>query len=128
MIFSIHKLGKPNYCASKWLLVEAEKMRTRARERNRQGRTSTEDSTGKTRVVALGELSTGATGTICRLACRRQLRRRLMDMGVVAGTPVKIERVAPLGDPIELKLKGFHLSLRREEAGDIWVEVPEDEC
>lgn len=103
-------------------------MRTRARERNGQGRPSTEDRGGKTRVVALGELSTGATGTICRLTCRRQLRRRLMDMGVVAGTPVKIERVAPLGDPIELKLKGFHLSLRREEAGDIWVEVPEDEC
>ena len=51
-----------------------------------------------------------------------------MDMGVVAGTPVQVERVAPLGDPIELKLKGFHLSLRRDEAGSIWVEVPEDEC
>lgn len=51
-----------------------------------------------------------------------------MDMGVVAGTPVEVERVAPLGDPIELKLKGFHLSLRKEEAGDIWVEVRGDEC
>jgi Fe2+ transport system protein FeoA len=50
-----------------------------------------------------------------------------MDMGVVAGTPFEVERVAPLGDPVELKLKGFHLSLRREEAGDIWVEVPCDE-
>lgn len=49
-----------------------------------------------------------------------------MNMGVVAGTPVVIERVAPLGDPIDLRIKGFHLSLRKEEAGDIWVEVPED--
>lgn len=49
-----------------------------------------------------------------------------MDMGVVAGTPVEIVRVAPLGDPVELKVKGFHLSLRRSEAGDIWVEVSEN--
>jgi Fe2+ transport system protein FeoA len=97
------------------------------RERRRHGQPSLEDKTCKTKIIPLRELSTGSTGTINRLSCRRHLRRRLMDMGVVAGTPVKIERVAPLGDPIELKLKGFHLSLRREEAGDIWVEVPEDE-
>jgi ferrous iron transport protein A len=47
-----------------------------------------------------------------------------MDMGVVSGTPFKVERLAPLGDPMELKLNGFNLSLRKAEAGDIWVEVP----
>lgn len=47
-----------------------------------------------------------------------------MDMGVVSGTRLKVERVAPLGDPMELKLNGFNLSLRRDEACDIWVEVP----
>lgn len=46
-----------------------------------------------------------------------------MDMGVVAGTPVEVVKVAPLGDPVELKVKGFHLTLRNEEALDIWVEV-----
>ena len=50
-----------------------------------------------------------------------------MDMGVVAGTPIEVERVAPLGDPLELKIKDFHLSLRRKEAGDIWVEVADEE-
>ena len=75
------------------------------------------------RLKRLGELEPGDAGTIHRLSCKGRLRRRLMDMGVVAGTPFRIERVAPLGDPVELKLKGFNLSLRKEEAGDIWVEV-----
>lgn len=81
---------------------------------------------GKTRLARLGELKPGASGTIRQLSCRGKLRRRLMDLGVVAGTPFEIVRVAPLGDPVELKVKGFHLSLRREEAWDICVEVPED--
>lgn len=89
---------------------------------------SDEGAGQKKRIVRLGDLECGSHCTITRLDCGRQLRRRLMDMGVVAGTPVQVERVAPLGDPIELKLKGFHLSLRRDEAGSIWVEVPEDEC
>jgi Fe2+ transport system protein FeoA len=81
---------------------------------------------GNSRIVRLRDLPPGCTGSIHKLSCKRQLRRRLMDMGVVSGTAVEIERVAPLGDPIELKLKGFHLSLRKDEAGDIWVEVQED--
>jgi len=74
--------------------------------------------------MRLGDLQPGTTGTIDKLECRRQLKRRLMDMGVVCGTSFSVERVAPLGDPMELKLNGFNLSLRKEEAGDIWVEVP----
>ena len=77
-------------------------------------------------VVRLGNLEPGRTGTIHRLSCERRLRRRLMNMGIVAGTPFEIERVAPLGDPVELKLKDFHLTLRKEEAGDIWVEVDDE--
>lgn len=72
----------------------------------------------------LGDVGPGTTGTIEKLECRRQLKRRLMDMGVVSGTKFSVERVAPLGDPMELKLNGFNLSLRKAEAGDIWVEVP----
>ncbi|MFH1150914.1 MAG: FeoA family protein [Actinomycetota bacterium] len=97
---------------------------TQARNRHQHGGGDGEDR----RLVRLRELEPGQSGTIDRLSCRRQLRRRLMDMGVVAGTPVRVERVAPLGDPMELNLKGFHLSLRKEEAGDIWVEVPADGC
>lgn len=74
----------------------------------------------------LGDVSPGISGTINKLECSRLLRRRLMDMGVVAGTRFTVERVAPLGDPMELKLNGFNLSLRRKEAGSIWVEVPCD--
>jgi ferrous iron transport protein A len=78
----------------------------------------------RTCTVRLGDLAPGGVGTIHKVECRRQLRRRLMDMGVIAGTGFRVERVAPLGDPMELKLNGFNLSLRKEEAGDIWVEVP----
>ncbi len=84
-------------------------------------------ASGATKTVPLGQLPPGGVGTISRIGCGRQLRRRLMDMGVVAGTEVQVERVAPLGDPIEIKIKGFHLSLRKDEAEDISVEVPEDE-
>jgi len=49
-----------------------------------------------------------------------------MNMGVVTGTPFEVERVAPLGDPVELKLKDFHLTLRNKEAGDIWVKVDDE--
>jgi len=103
--------------------MQAKRQRKRGREHQHRG----PGSGGESRVLRLGDLEPGARGTINRLSCRGRLRRRLMDMGVVAGTPFEVERVAPLGDPVELKLKGFHLSLRREEAGDIWVEVPCDE-
>jgi len=82
--------------------------------------------TDRTQTIRLGEVAPGCGGTICKLECTRQLRRRLMDMGVISGTPFTVERLAPLGDPMELKLNGFNLSLRKEEAGDIWVEVPCD--
>jgi Fe2+ transport system protein FeoA len=49
--------------------------------------------------------------------------RRVMDMGMVAGAQVEMERVAPLGDPVEVKVKGYHLTLRKEEAAGVMVEV-----
>ena len=48
--------------------------------------------------------------------------KRIADMGVVPGTPVEVERIAPLGDPIDIKVKGYHLSLRKKEAAAITVE------
>lgn len=50
------------------------------------------------------------------------VRQRLLDMGVTRGTELLIERVAPLGDPIEVFIKGYHLALRRAEAAFIEVE------
>lgn len=79
------------------------------------------------RIVRLRDLEPGSVGIIRTLSCRGRLRRRLMDLGIVAGTPIKVEKVAPLGDPVELKVKGCCLALRKEEAGDIWVEVGDEE-
>ena len=50
-----------------------------------------------------------------------QHRARLLEMGLLLGTPVEIVRFAPMGDPIELKVRGYHLSLRRHEADQILV-------
>ena len=48
-------------------------------------------------------------------------RARLLEMGLLAGTPVQLVRFAPLGDPVELKVRGYYLTLRRHEAERIWV-------
>lgn len=71
---------------------------------------------------ALSELDKGARGRVVRIAATGELRRRLLDMGVVPGTEVVVAGVAPLGDPIEVKVKGYHLSLRKKEAAAIFVE------
>ena len=62
-------------------------------------------------------------GRIVRVGGRGGVRRRLIDMGVVSGTLVEVQRVAPLGDPVEIKIKGYDLALRREEAANIQVEI-----
>ena len=51
------------------------------------------------------------------------LRCRLLDMGLIPKTAVRVERIAPLGDPIELRVRGYALSLRKEDARNIEVEV-----
>ncbi|HOD34067.1 MAG TPA: FeoA family protein [Holophaga sp.] len=50
------------------------------------------------------------------------VRRRLLEMGFIRGATVRVEKMAPLGDPMELVIKGYHLSLRREEGACILVE------
>ena len=51
------------------------------------------------------------------------LRLRLLDMGLIPRTTVRVEKIAPLGDPIELRVRGYALSLRKEDAHNIQVEV-----
>ncbi|MCP3659617.1 MAG: ferrous iron transport protein A [Bacteroidetes bacterium] len=60
-------------------------------------------------------------GEIKRLAVKGALRRKLLDMGVIPGSHFEVEKLAPLGDPIDIKIKGYHLSLRKEEASLIEV-------
>lgn len=71
----------------------------------------------------LDELKPGEKGKIVRVRGKGSLFRRIIDMGMVTGTQVEMQRVAPLGDPIEIRVKGYCLTLRKEEASGIFVEV-----
>lgn len=73
--------------------------------------------------VTLDTLHPGQKGRVLKVGSAGEISRRIVDMGLARGTVVEVERVAPLGDPVEFKLKGFHLSLRKEEARRIWVEL-----
>lgn len=70
----------------------------------------------------LNQLKPGETGVVCRVNGRGPIKRRIIDMGMVAGTSLQVLKFAPLGDPIEIKLKGFNLSLRQNEAALIEIE------
>jgi DtxR family Mn-dependent transcriptional regulator len=71
---------------------------------------------------ALNELRPGAKAKIVSVGGNGATRRRIVDMGMTPGTVVEVERVAPLGDPMEIKVKGYHLSLRMVEASTVSVE------
>jgi len=71
----------------------------------------------------LSELNCGEKGRIVKIGGTGSIRRRLLDMGLVSGSDIEMERAAPLGDPIEIKVKGYNLALRRQEAASIQVEV-----
>lgn len=66
-------------------------------------------------------LNPGQKATILRIGGTGALRRRFIEMGIVKGETILIERSAPLGDPVEYFIKGYHLALRREEAALIEV-------
>jgi Fe2+ transport system protein FeoA len=74
-------------------------------------------------VKSLAELRPKERGKVIRVGGSGAVRRRILDMGVVPGAEIEVERIAPLGDPIEIKIKGYHLSLRKEEAAGVYVEV-----
>lgn len=73
--------------------------------------------------VALSSLIPGQQAAIVRVGGHPYLRRRLLEMGLVRGEIICVERVAPLGDPIEFIIKGYHLSLRRSDAANIEVQL-----
>ena len=72
--------------------------------------------------VYLSDLNIGDKGVVKLITATGEIRRRLLDMGLCKGAKFRILRIAPLGDPIVIKLKGFNLSLRMEEAGQITVQ------
>ena len=74
------------------------------------------------RLRTLDQLLPGQRAIIQRIGGKGAFRRRVMDMGLVSGVEIEMIKAAPLGDPIEYRLKGYHLSLRRAEARVIVVE------
>jgi ferrous iron transport protein A len=68
-------------------------------------------------------LKPGEAGKITAIGAIGPSKRRLMDMGVLVGEKVKVEKIAPLGDPIEVTIKNYNLSLRKKEAEGIEVEL-----
>ncbi|MHA1607082.1 MAG: FeoA family protein [Candidatus Freyarchaeota archaeon] len=74
----------------------------------------------------LSDMKPGENGVITKVTGVEELRRRLLDMGLVKGTRIHLIRNAPLKDPIEVSVKGYNLSLRRKEGENVYVMV-EDE-
>ena len=70
----------------------------------------------------LKEVKIGESATIRRLHGEGALKRRIMDMGLSKGTEVYVRKVAPLGDPMELTVRGYELSVRKSDAENIEVE------
>jgi ferrous iron transport protein A len=70
----------------------------------------------------LTSLALGTRGSVTEIRVAPENRGRLMEMGLLVGTPVELVRFAPLGDPVEIKVRGYHLTLRRHEAEQIWVD------
>jgi ferrous iron transport protein A len=70
----------------------------------------------------LTALKIGAAGTVSEIKLRPDQRGRLLEMGLLVGTSVQLVRFAPMGDPVEIKVRGYHLTLRRHDAEQIWVQ------
>jgi len=71
----------------------------------------------------LASLAVGSKGTVAELNVSPTDKPRLMEMGLLVGTRVELVRFAPLGDPVEIKVRGYHLTLRKHEAEQILVNV-----
>ena len=70
----------------------------------------------------LDDIEKGKSARIISISGAGKLHRRLLDMGITGGAEVKVRNIAPLGDPIEITVRGYSLSLRKEEAKNIMVE------
>lgn len=75
----------------------------------------------------LSDFSVGERGRICSVLGEGRIRRRLFDMGVTPGADIVMRKKAPLGDPIEITLRGYELTLRKSEAAFVEAEIYETE-
>ena len=69
----------------------------------------------------LKELKVGQKGTVVKIHSEGAIKRRIMDMGITKGVEILVRKVAPLGDPIELCVRGYELSIRKADAGMIEI-------
>lgn len=76
-------------------------------------------------MATLKDIAPGGTARIVKLNGQGPVKRRLMEMGLTKGAEVAVRKVAPLGDPIEITVRGYELSLRKDEAAAIDVEPAE---
>jgi DtxR family Mn-dependent transcriptional regulator len=97
----------------KCISMTLEEVRKRRRQGGRKAMT----------IVKLKDLKPGKKGKVLKISGRGETNKRIVEMGVTAGAVVEVERVAPLGDPIDIKVKGYHLSLRKDEAEAIEIEA-----
>lgn len=74
----------------------------------------------------LDQFKIGETGLIKKVEGEGRLRRRLFDMGVTPSATVYLRKVAPFGDPLEVTIRGYELTLRKSEAALVWLEVKEE--
>lgn len=70
----------------------------------------------------LNDAGIGSTVVVTQIGSSGAMRRRLIEMGITPGVKIKIKKVAPLGDPIEINLRGYELTIRRTEAKEIYIE------
>ena len=75
--------------------------------------------------MKLNEMKVGSTAVIRRVGGEGPLRCRFLDMGLIPGTKVRLQKVAPMGDPIEIRVRGYELTLRVEDGKKIEVEEVE---
>jgi len=97
----------------KCIAVTLEEVRQRRQQGGRKAMTA----------ARLKDLKPGQKGKVLKVNARGETNKKIVEMGVTAGAVVEVERVAPLGDPIDIKVKGYHLSLRKDEADGIEIEV-----
>ena len=74
-------------------------------------------------VQSLASLKVGNNGVVSEIKVPAEERGRLLEMGLLVGTPIELVRFAPLGDPLEIKVRGYHLTLRKHEAEQIFVKI-----
>ena len=69
--------------------------------------------------MTIDDLKIGQAGTIAQVGGEGALRLRFLDMGLIPGTRVALQKVAPMGDPIQIQVRGYELTIRREDAAKI---------